>query len=82
MVQKKFELDVTGPTTAYLKLPTYSEDSKRLHTVTLVDLLGAYRGPYVVFDFDDHGVLVGIELIDESEDDDDAEEANEVKGKE
>jgi hypothetical protein len=70
----KFELQVTGPTTAYLKLPTYSAATRHTTTVTLADLLGAYKGPYVVFDFDPDGVLVGIEIDDDDEDEDETDE--------
>jgi hypothetical protein len=64
----KFELEITGPTTAYLKLPTHPGTLKGARTVTLVDLIGAYQGPYVVFDFDQQGVLVGIEIVGDDED--------------
>jgi hypothetical protein len=64
----KFELEITGPTTAYLKLPTHPGTLRSARTVTLVDLIGAYKGPYVVFDFDQQGVLVGIEIVGEDED--------------
>jgi len=66
----KFELEITGPTTAYLKLPTHPGVLKGARTVTLVDLIGAYHGPYVVFDFDQQGVLVGIEVVGKDEDED------------
>jgi len=59
----RFELQVTGPTTAYLKLPTHPGTLRNPRNVTLVDLMGAYKGPYVVFDFDSNGVLVGIEIV-------------------
>ncbi len=60
----KFEFEVTGATTAYLKLPTYPEVPRAsARTVTLADLMGAYQGPYVVFDFDKDGVLIGIEVV-------------------
>lgn len=32
-------------------------------TVRLHDLLGAYEGPEVNLDFDQEGVLVGIEIL-------------------
>ena len=33
--------------------------------VRLIDLIGKYKGPDVVLDFDEAGVLVGIELLAE-----------------
>ncbi len=72
MTTNKFELQITGPTTAYLKLPTHPGLLRNAKNVTLLDLLGAYKGPYVVFDFDSDGILVGIEIVgdDENENDD------------
>lgn len=66
---KKFELQITGPTTAYLKLPTHPGILRNAKNITLVDLLGAYKGPHVVFDFGTDGVLVGIEIVGDDEDD-------------
>lgn len=43
MKQGKFELEVTGRTTAYLKLPTHPGVLRGARNVTLVDLLGAYK---------------------------------------
>ena len=77
---KKFELQVTGSTTAYLKLPTHPGVLRHAKNVTLVDLLGAYRGPYVVFDFDSNDVLVGIEIIGEDEDDSGEEDDGQSQG--
>ncbi|MBK9262207.1 MAG: DUF2283 domain-containing protein [Polyangiaceae bacterium] len=70
---KKFELQITGPTTAYLKLPTHPGVLRNAKNVTLVDLMGAYKGPYVVFDFDTDGVLVGIEIVGDDENDSEEE---------
>lgn len=69
MATKKFELQITGATTAYLKLPTHPGVLRNAKNVTLVDLMGDYKGPYVVFDFDMDGVLVGIEIVGDDEDD-------------
>jgi len=74
MTLGKFELEITGPTTAYLKLPTHPGVLKGARTVSLVDLIGAYQGPYVVFDFDQQGVLVGIEVVGEDEDEEEPPE--------
>ncbi|AUX40982.1 uncharacterized protein SOCE26_023840 [Sorangium cellulosum] len=67
MSLEKFELEITGPRTAYLKLPTHPGVLKGARSIPLVNLLGAYQGPYVVFDFDQQGVLVGIEIVGEDE---------------
>jgi hypothetical protein len=63
----KFELIVTGKTTAYLRLPTHPGILRAARSVPLVSVIGAYSGPYVVFDFDGEGVLVGIEVVGEDE---------------
>ena len=73
MSLNRFQLDVTGPTTAYLKLPTHPGELRGARSVTLADVMGAYKGPYVVFDFDANDVLVGIEIIVEDEDDEEGE---------
>lgn len=67
-MKDKFHLEVTGPSTAYLRLPAYSDELHDARSLPLTNLLGAYKGPYVVLDFKDD-VLVGIEIIDESDDD-------------
>jgi hypothetical protein len=69
----KVELEITGPTTAYIKLPTHPGTLRNARSLPLVNLLGKYKGPYVVFDFDKDDVLVGIEVVgDDVEADDDA----------
>jgi hypothetical protein len=68
MTTGKFELNLTGATTAYLRLPTHPGVLRGARTVPLVDLMGAYKGPYVVLDFDSEGVLVGIEIIGDDPD--------------
>lgn len=72
MSRDKFSLEITGKTTAYLTLPTREGTLKGGRTVTLVDLMGAYKGPYVVLDFDARDVLVGIEIVGDDDDDDEA----------
>lgn len=67
----KFDLQVTGKTTAYLRLPTHPGELRKARSVPLVSLMGAYDGPYVVFDFDAMGTLVGIEIVGEDEEEDD-----------
>ena len=73
----KFELEITGKTTAYLRLPTHPEQLRSARSVPLVQVMGAYKGPYVVFDFDESGTLVGIEIVgDDVEEDDELELGN------
>jgi len=66
----KFDFEVTGPTTAYLRLPTHPGELRGARSVPLVTIMGAYKGPYVVFDFDPDGTLVGIEIIGDDPEDD------------
>jgi hypothetical protein len=49
---------------AYLRLPTHpgTEECRMSRSVRLCDVLGPYVGPDVVLDFDEGGVLVGIEV--------------------
>jgi hypothetical protein len=70
MAINKFELEITGPTTAYLKLPTHPEALRNARSVPLSKIMGAYKGPYVVLDFDTDGVLVGIEVVGDDVDED------------
>lgn len=60
-----FELKTEGNDTAYLKLPTYPNGGlkKVSKTTRLFDYIGKYEGPDVIFDFDEDGVLVGIEVL-------------------
>ena len=71
----KFELEITGKTTAYLRLPTCPEQLRSARSVPLADVMGAYKGPYVVFDFDQSGTLVGIEIVGDDVEDDSESEA-------
>jgi hypothetical protein len=63
----RFELQISDDDegVAYLKLPTHPAEgfSKTSRTVRLYDLIGKYRGPDVSLDFDEEGVLVGIEFL-------------------
>lgn len=72
MPKRKFDLEITGPTTAYLILPTHPGILQNAKTATLVDHLGAYEGPYVVFDFDSDSVLVGVEVVGDDDDENEA----------
>ena len=62
----RFELRVSedDQDVAYLRFPTHpGETCKMSKSIRLADLMGAYEGPDVVLDFDQDGVLVGIELL-------------------
>lgn len=63
----RFELRISDDDkeVAYLRLPTYPAEgfAKTSKTVRLHDLIGQYQGPDVNLDFDQEGVLVGIELL-------------------
>jgi hypothetical protein len=49
---------------AYLRLPGHpGEGVKVAQTVSLVDVMGAFDGPHIVFDFDDHGKMIGVEFV-------------------
>lgn len=77
----KFELDITGKTTAYLRLPTHPGQLRGARSVPLVQVMGEYKGPYVVFDFDQSGTLVGIEIVgDDAEEDDELEAGRSAPG--
>lgn len=69
----KFELQVTGKTTAYLRLPSHPGELRGARSVPLVSVMGAYNGPYIVFDFDKSGAMVGIEIVGEDSDEDDGD---------
>jgi len=66
----KIIFERTGKTTAYVRLPNHPGSLKGGRTVSLRDLVGAYKGPYIVLDFTADNTIVGIEIIDESQDDD------------
>jgi hypothetical protein len=50
---------------AYLRLPNYPKQGigKVSKSFRLSDIIGGYKGPDVVFDFDQDEELVGIEII-------------------
>mgnify|MGYP000072151894 CR=1 FL=1 len=61
-----FELRVSedDANVAYLRLPTTPEGGwKASKCVRLFNLIGKYEGPDVNLDFDEDGVLVGIEIV-------------------
>jgi hypothetical protein len=62
----RFELRVSedDQDVAYLRLPSHpGETCKMSKSIRLAELMGSYTGPDVVLDFDQDGVLVGIELL-------------------
>ncbi|QRK05589.1 DUF2283 domain-containing protein [Archangium violaceum] len=62
----RFELRVSedNQDVAYLRLPSHpGETCKMQKSVRLAELMGSYTGPDVVLDFDQDGVLVGIEIL-------------------
>jgi len=63
---RRFELRVSedDQDVAYLRLPSHpGETCKMSKSIRLAELMGTYEGPEVVLDFDQDGVLVGIELL-------------------
>ena len=62
----RFELQISedDQDVAYLRLPSHpGETCKMSKSVRLIEILGAYTGPDVSLDFDEDGVLVGIEIL-------------------
>ena len=62
----RFELRVSedDQDVAYLRLPSHpGETCKMSKSIRLAELMGSYEGPDVVLDFDQDGVLVGIEIL-------------------
>jgi uncharacterized protein DUF2283 len=62
----RFELRISedDQDVAYLRLPSHpGETCKMSKSIRLAELMGSYTGPDVVLDFDQDGVLVGIELL-------------------
>lgn len=50
--------------TAYIYLPNHPPGSaKSKKTVHLYELLKDYVGPDIIFDFDKHNELIGIEIL-------------------
>jgi hypothetical protein len=68
---RTFDLRVSAddPHVAYLALPAHPGASPGVvkRSVRLVNVIGAYRGADVVLDFDEHDVLIGIEIIGDEE---------------
>jgi hypothetical protein len=62
----RFQLELSDDAheVAYLKLPTYPVGQLRTaKSLRLCDIVGRYEGPDVNLDFDQDGVLVGIEIL-------------------
>ena len=62
----RFELQISedDQDVAYLRLPSHTgETCKMSKSIRLAELMGSYTGPDVVLDFDQDGVLVGIEIL-------------------
>ncbi len=62
----RFELRVSedDQDVAYLRLPSHpGETCKMSKSIRLAELMDSYSGPDVVLDFDQEGVLVGIEIL-------------------
>jgi hypothetical protein len=62
-----FELKISEDDSqvAYLRLPTHpgSEICRMSKSLRLIDIIGPYKGPDIVLDFDERGILVGIEIL-------------------
>jgi len=71
----KFELELSdNGYAAYLRFPDHpGKGTKVARTVSLVEVMGAFNGPYIVFDFDKSDRMIGAEFIavnpEEEEDD-------------
>jgi hypothetical protein len=61
----KLEISEDDDEVAYLRLPTHpgTDVCPMSKSVRLIDIIGPYKGPDVVLDFDKRGVLVGIEIF-------------------
>jgi len=62
----KFSLKLSGGKheDAYLQLPTFPTGKlKTSRSIRLHDLIGKYEGPDINIDFDEQGILVGIEIL-------------------
>ena len=65
---KKIRAKITGrwANTAYIALPGYPEQPKGgvvSRTICLDDLIDSFKGPRIHLDFDQEGVLIGIEIL-------------------
>ncbi len=56
---------------AYLTFPDHpGEAAHSSRTVSLTKLMGDYDGPYILFDFDDQGKMIGVEVLADNPEDD------------
>lgn len=66
----KFVIE-SRPETLYIRLPTYTEGMKPARQVVLSMLWkDKYEGPYIVFDVDAAGVVIGVEIVGDDDDGD------------
>jgi hypothetical protein len=61
-----FRLEVSGPDAAFLYLPAASRKKELRVTKSfdVTDFIEGYEGPDILFDFDEDGVLVRIEILE------------------
>ncbi len=62
----EFQLKISGKNEiAYLRFPNFPKNRrmKTSKSFRLVDLIGRYKGPDIVFDFDQSGAFVGVEIL-------------------
>lgn len=68
MAKAKIRVKVTGKLsdTAYLKLPGFPDGPPQgvvSRTICLAELIKEFKGPQVNLDFNEQGVLIGIEVL-------------------
>ena len=77
-----FDLRVSnsGHEIAYLRFPTYpkKERVRVSKSLRLFDAIGAYNGPDIMLDFDQDGVLVGMEIMADDNEEEEEEEEEEM----
>lgn len=73
---KTFELEVSEDGyAAYLYLPGHPGRGTRVtRNVSLADVMGAFDGPYIVFDFDESGRMMGVEFVAGSPEEEDGDD--------
>lgn len=62
----EFQLSISGDNEiAYLRFPNFPKNQKMKTSKSfrLVDLIGPYKGPDIVFDFDQSESFVGVEVL-------------------
>ena len=68
MNAKKIRIKVSGneSETAYVALPGYPDEPRYgsvARTVCLDDIICGFKGPRINLDFDNEGMLIGIEIL-------------------